>query len=98
MSSRRVQQASRPDATAFWQLQEAKARFSEVVRRAVECGPQHVTVNGEERAVVLSAEDYVRLRGQPTGRALVDLMADSPLGDVVFEHPKVKGPVRAVTL
>lgn len=98
MSARRVQQASRPDEAAFWQLQDAKARFSEVVRRAVECGPQHVTVNGEERAVVLSAEEYVRLRGQPTGRALVDLMADSPLGDVVFEHPKVKGPVRAVTL
>jgi hypothetical protein len=57
-----------------------------------------VTVNGEERAVVISAEEYVRLRGQPTGRALVDLMADSPLGDVVFEHPKVKGPVRTVTL
>jgi hypothetical protein len=57
-----------------------------------------VTVNGEERAVVLSAEEYVRLRGQPTGRALVDLMADSPLGDVVFEHPQVKGPVRGVTL
>lgn len=98
MRSRRVQHASRPDETAFWQLQDAKARFSEVVRRAVECGPQHVTVNGEERAVVLSAEEYVRLRGQPTGRALVDLMADSPLGDVVFEHPKLKGPVRAVTL
>ncbi|CRI64300.1 Prevent-host-death family protein [Thiocapsa sp. KS1] len=98
MSPRRSQQASRPDETGCWQLQEAKARFSEVVRRAVECGPQHVTVNGEERAVVLSAEEYVRLRGQPTGRALVDLMADSPLGDVVFEHPQVKGPVRDVTL
>ena len=97
MSPRRVQQASRPDETGCWQLQEAKARLSEVVRRAVECGPQHVTVNGEARAVVLSAAEYVRLRGQPTGRALVDLMADSPLGDIVFEHPKVKGPVRAVT-
>ena len=98
MSPRRVPQASRPDETSYWQLQEAKARLSEVVRRAVECGPQHVTVNGEARAVVLSAAEYVRLRGQPTGRALVDLMADSPLGDVIFEHPKVTGPVRAVTL
>jgi hypothetical protein len=57
-----------------------------------------VTVNGEEKAVVISAEDYIRLRGQPTGRALVDLMADSPLGDIILEHPKVKGPVRTVTL
>ena len=98
MSPRRAQQASGPDETGCWQLQEAKARLSEVVRRAATCGPQHVTVNGEERAVVLSAEDYVRLRGQPTGRALVDLMAESPLADVILEHPKVKGPVRAVTL
>ena len=98
MNPRRAQQAPGPNESGCWQLQEAKARFSEVVRRAAECGPQHVTVNGEERAVVLSAEDYVRLRGQPTGRALVDLMADSPLGDIILEHPKVKGPVRAVTL
>lgn len=98
MSPRRVQHASCPDETGRWQLQDAKARFSEVVRRAVECGPQHVTVNGEERAVVLSTEDYVRLLGQPTGRVLVDLMAESPLVDVFFDHPKVKGPVRAVTL
>ena len=98
MTRRRAQQASGPNETGCWQLQEAKARFSEVVRRAAECGPQHVTVNGEERAVVLSAEDYVRLRGQPTGRTLVDLMANTPLGDVILEHPKVRGPVRAVTL
>lgn len=98
MNPRRAQQAPGPNEPGCWQLQEAKARFSEVVRRAAECGPQHVTVNGEERAVVLSVEDYVRLRGEPTGRALVDLMADSPLGDVILEHPKVKGPVRAVTL
>ena len=98
MNPRRDQQAPSPEETGCWQLQEAKARLSEVVRRAAECGPQRVTVNGEERAVVLSAEDYIRLRGQPTGRALVDLMAESPLRDVILEHPKVKGPVRAVTL
>jgi hypothetical protein len=57
-----------------------------------------VTVNGQERAVVISAEEYVRLRGQPTGRILVDLMAGSPLADIVLEHPKVRGPVRDVNL
>lgn len=50
-----------------WQLQEAKARFSEVVRRAAREGPQVVTYHGEEAAVVLSAEDYRRLeRARPT--------------------------------
>jgi prevent-host-death family protein len=98
MSPRQAQHTSAPDKTDHWQLQDAKARFSEVVRRAAERGPQHVTVNGQEKAVVLSAEEYVRLRGQPTGRALVDLMAGSPLAEITFEHPKTKGPVRDVTL
>lgn len=81
-----------------WQLQDAKARFSEVVRRAVEHGPQHVTVNGEERAVVVSAQEYERLAGCHTGRELIQLLAESPLADVVFEHPPINGPVRDVDL
>jgi antitoxin Phd len=44
-----------------WQLQEAKQRFSELVRRAVVEGPQVVTKHGEEAAVVLSIEEYRRL-------------------------------------
>jgi len=46
-----------------WQVQEAKQRFSTLVRRAVEEGPQTVTRHGEEVVVVLSAEEYRRLRG-----------------------------------
>lgn len=50
-----------------WQLQEAKARFSEVVRRATNEGPQVVTVRGEPAAVVVSARDFRRLdRAHPT--------------------------------
>jgi prevent-host-death family protein len=45
-----------------WQLREAKQRFSEVVRRAVEDGPQVVTRHGEEVVVVLSAKEFRRLR------------------------------------
>lgn len=86
------------DSGDCWQLQEAKARFSEVVRRASEKGPQHVSVNGRERAVILSAAEYVRLRGRPTGKLLVELMGDSPLTDVIMEHPKTSGPVRDVEL
>jgi antitoxin Phd len=83
---------------SYWQLQDAKARFSEVVRRAVEQGPQHVTVNGEERAVIISAQEYDRLAGHRTGRELVKLLAESPLADVEFEHPPITGPVRNVDL
>ena len=41
-----------------WQFQHAKARFSEVVRRAVDDGPQHITVRGAPAVVVLSEADY----------------------------------------
>ena len=46
-----------------WQLQEAKARFSELVRRAGSEGPQVVTCRGADAVVVLSAKDYHRLSG-----------------------------------
>ena len=44
-----------------WQVQEAKAHFSEVVDQARRLGPQTITRHGEERAVVLSVEDYREL-------------------------------------
>ncbi|NBC46798.1 MAG: type II toxin-antitoxin system prevent-host-death family antitoxin [Gammaproteobacteria bacterium] len=81
-----------------WKLQDAKARFSELVRLAGEVGPQHVTVNGKEKAVVLSAEDYRRLRGEPMGDALVRLLAEAGLDDLDFEHRKTRGPVRDIEL
>ena len=46
-----------------WQLQEAKQRFSELVRRALVEGPQVVTRRGEEAVVVVSAREYRRLAG-----------------------------------
>jgi len=44
-----------------WQLQDAKNRFSELVRRARDEGPQSVTVHGKPAAVVLSADAYAAL-------------------------------------
>ena len=46
-----------------WQLQEAKQRFSELVRLAERDGPQFVTRHGQEVVVVLSTEEFHRLRG-----------------------------------
>ena len=50
-----------------WKLEDAKARFSEVVRRAGTEGPQMVTVRGKEAAVVLSAEQYAKLQPAEAG-------------------------------
>ena len=49
---------------AMWQIQDAKARFSEVIERARTEGPQVITRHGTERAVVLSIEDYRALAAQ----------------------------------
>ena len=43
---------------SVWQVQDAKARLSEVIERARTEGPQTITRHGTERAVVLSIEDY----------------------------------------
>lgn len=61
-----------------WKLQDAKARFSEVVRKAQTEGPQHVTVHGKEAVVVVSAHQYAaavpsKTKGQ-TGAIFVDAM------------------------
>jgi prevent-host-death family protein len=63
-----------------WQLQDAKARFSEVFRRARESGPQRVTKHGREAVVVLPAEEFARLRGAEARKgSLVEFFAASPL-------------------
>ena len=61
----------------LWQLQEAKARLSEVVKKAVKDGPQEITVHGEPAAVVISSKEYERLK-HPRG-SFVEFMRSSPL-------------------
>lgn len=61
-----------------WKLEDAKNRFSEVVRRALSSGPQRVTRNGHDAVVVLSAEEYDRLTAPGN---LIEFMRASPLAD-----------------
>ena len=44
-----------------WKLEDAKARFSEVVRRARSEGPQRVSVRGRDAVVVMAADEFDRL-------------------------------------
>ena len=94
-STRKSRRASQPRS---WPLQDAKARLSELIRKAQSDGPQHVTVHGRVTVVVLSEEEYSRLTGARSGRRLVDLLGSSPLRDIEIEHPSVRGPVRDVDL
>jgi prevent-host-death family protein len=59
-----------------WQVQEAKQRFSQVVRCALDEGPQIVTRHGEEVVVVLSAAEYRRLTGEK--RDFKDFLLSGP--------------------
>ena len=59
-----------------WQLQSAKQHFSELVERARRDGPQVVTKHGRDAVVVVSAEEYSRLRGG--GPSLVEFIRSAP--------------------
>jgi prevent-host-death family protein len=59
-----------------WQLQDAKARFSEVVKRAREQGPQHVSVRGEPAVVVISEAEFAKLTSAHA--TIVDTILEGP--------------------
>lgn len=65
--------------TQRWQLQTAKARFSELFRRARSEGPQYVTRQGKEAVVVVRAEEFEKLKRRSRKISLVQFFAESPL-------------------
>lgn len=82
-----------PPATA-WQVQTAKARFSELFRRARTEGPQLITRQGKEGVVMIADEQYERLIGkaeQP--KSLLQFFRESPLVglDLDFERDRDEG-------
>lgn len=82
----------------YWVLQDAKARFSELVRRVRSEGPQHVTVHGRDEVVVIAAEEFRRLKGTLTGQALIDAIQASPCREIEIEPKRAPLPVRDVSL
>ncbi len=79
-----------------WQLQEAKARLSELVRLSRRDGPQEISIRGEPAAVVLSSADYHRLlAGKPS---FVEFLRSSPLACAELELDRDRAPARQVVL
>ena len=68
-----------------WQLQEAKAMFSEVIKAAA-LKPQIITVRGEETAVILSIVEYKKL--VHPRQTLFEFIQSSPLRDLALELPQ----------
>jgi prevent-host-death family protein len=81
-----------------WRLQDAKARFSELVRMAHSEGPQLVTLHGRDAVVVVDADEFQRLKGERTGQLLVDALQASPHRETELAPPRSAMPVRAVKL
>ena len=79
-----------------WQLQEAKNRLSEVVRKARSEGPQVITLHGSDAAVVVSAQDFGRM-SRPKGK-LVNFFRSSPLVGVKLTLTRSKDTGRVIDL
>ena len=84
--------------SGYWLLHDAKARFSELVRKVRSEGPQHVTVHGRDEVVVIAAEDFRRLKGTVTGKALIEALQASPHREIDIEPRRGALPVRDVAL
>ncbi|MFT5408938.1 MAG: antitoxin Phd [Verrucomicrobiales bacterium] len=65
-----------------WKLQDAKARFSELVERALSEGPQHVTRRGIPAVVVISEEEFEKVRSRGKRRTLVELFQSCPAPEI----------------
>ena len=86
-------------ARVDWQVQTAKAKFSEVFRLARTEGPQHITRQGKEGVVMISDEQYDRLVAksrQP--KSIVQFFRASPLVGVELDFERDKDTGRDIEL
>jgi prevent-host-death family protein len=75
----------------IWQLQEAKQRFSQVVKRALEEGPQIVTRHGEESVVIVAATEYRQLVRKAGRKSFKEHLLAAPLEGIEIERAKDTG-------
>lgn len=80
-----------PQIDSTWKLETAKARFSEVVRRAHEDGPQAVTVRGRRSVVVVDAETYDRLVQPEPATDIVTRLERAYVPGLDLERPRDTG-------
>ena len=79
-----------------WQLQEAKNRFREILANALSAGPQIVTRKGIEMAVVLSMDDFRKLKKSDSD--IIDFFRKAPLYGVDLDIDRRKQESRPVEL
>jgi len=70
----------------IWQIQDAKNKLSEVIERAIQEGPQEITKRGKKTAILLSINDYLKLKRKQ--KSISDFFRTSPLSEITFERSK----------
>ena len=83
-------------SSPVWTVAEAKAKFSEIIERAMSEGPQTITRNGHEAAVIVGAEECQR-KTQRVGN-LAEFLAQSPLRGSGLKIRRLKQPPRKINL
>jgi prevent-host-death family protein len=66
---------------ATWQLQEAKARLSEVIEKAKKSGPQIITQRGVKSVVVVPFDEW-KASQQPKSETFLEILRSGPSGDL----------------
>ncbi len=79
-----------------WQLQEAKAKFSELVTEVMEDGYQTITKNGRPVAVLISHDEFEQIK-KPK-KNLGDFLLDSPLFEYDLDIKRTKDFGRDIDL
>lgn len=79
-----------------WQLQDAKAHLSELVKKASSGAPQEITLRGKPAVVVLSTQQYEKLK-QPKQK-LVSFLRQSPLMNLDINLDRDQSPMRDIDL
>lgn len=76
-----------------WPVQDAKARFNEMLEDCLKYGPQLVTKRGSETAVLVPVEEWRKLRGAPGRTLKALLLSEEARGDLKLpprgRHPRL---------
>lgn len=79
-----------------WQLQEAKAKLSKLVKQVINSGPQGISLRGVLEVVLMSRKDYQKITGQKS--SFVKFMKSSPLRGLSIDTQRNKSKPRDITL
>ena len=79
-----------------WQIQEAKAKFSHLIKETVSSGYQTITKNGETVAYIVSKEEFEQYL--KPHKSLIEIFEQSPYPEIDLEIERSKESMREIDL